>query len=110
MAANQFIRGWNKNFLRLLNAELRKLGIKHNRKQEPNQITSRFKSKKGEIVSISYKLTKGLIMTHRGAGKYPENRKEKPFYTNPADVELPKLADGLAESFLVKVRDYIVKP
>lgn len=82
---------------KLRDAEI-SLGIKHNRTDVPAKPRVKFKKKNGEIYKISFSLTKGFIMTNKGVGKYPANRKAKPAWNEVVDVEVKKLADDLAIS------------
>lgn len=93
---NAVIMDWAKPFIDKVNASKKSSGIKHKRKQSPTKDKIRFKRRQNEIYRISVLTTKGEIMSQGGHGKYPDNRKPKPYYKPVADVEVPNLADALA--------------
>lgn len=95
---NDIIQQWAPQFmLDLRNAEVR-YNIKHNRNQAPLLPRFRFKIENGEIVRIGVNITKGLVMTHKGLGKYPDNRVPKPFFNETAEKRVPELADLIADN------------
>ena len=83
-------------FVARVNASKAALGMKHDRTGPPRRSHFKFKKRDGAIYQISIVLTKGEIMSHKGKGKYPDNRKPKPFYNPIAENFVPELADALA--------------
>jgi hypothetical protein len=95
---NVIIEQWADDAARKLHESEINLGIKHRRTKDPKPLKYRFRKSEGEIRAISFALTKGLIMTHKGRGKFQErgNRKEKPFFNPVIEEEVAKLADDIA--------------
>lgn len=92
---DNIIIGWNKQFIAKLFASKRAFGIKHNRGKVVRP-GSKLTRRGGEIVSIGVIMSKGDVMTHKGKGKYPKNRKEKPWFNPIADAEVNDLANDIA--------------
>jgi hypothetical protein len=95
---DEIIQAWTPETLRKINEAEIAMGIKHNRSLQPRPIKAKFRRTNGEIDRIAFNLNKGLIMTHKGAGAYPENRVAKPFFNNTLEKTIPDLADQLAAS------------
>ena len=93
---NEIIKHWSEPYQQKLQAEKVRLGIHHHRTQAPKKATVRFKYAGGEIQVIGVVMTKGDVMTHKGKGKYPENRVEKPWFNPVTEKEVGDLADMLA--------------
>lgn len=93
---NEIIQSLTPGFVSKVNASKEAMGIKHNRKGPPSKSSAKYKSKGGEIFRISINLSKGQIMTHKGKGKYPDNRTAKPFFNDHADEYCTELANELA--------------
>ena len=93
---SEIIQNWSVRFTRDLRDSELKYNIKHNRNKPPLLPKAKFKWDNGEIVRIGINLTKGLIMTHKGKGMYPENRVAKPFFSDIADDSVSTLADDIA--------------
>ena len=74
-----------------VNASKRAFDIKHNR-GKPSRSGSKLYKQSGEINRIGVFMSKGDIMTHKGKGKYPQNRKAKPWFNPIAEVEVSELA------------------
>jgi hypothetical protein len=95
---NDIIEIWAPQFmLDLRDAEAR-YNIKHNRNKAPLVPKFKFKKENGEIVRIGVNITKGLVMTHKGLGKYPDNRVAKPFFNETAEKSVSELADQIANN------------
>lgn len=92
---NNIIVGWNKDFIQKVTASKKAFDIKHNR-GKPVKVGSRLYKTRGEITRIGVFMSKGDIMTHKGKGKYPQNRKAKPWFNPIADVEVDELANRIA--------------
>jgi hypothetical protein len=95
---NEIIQKWVQPFVAKINADKVALNIRHDRNKPPTKSRYKFKKVAGEIVTISITMNKGEIMSHKGKGKSSENRVEKKFFTPNADVEIPQLADAIAEN------------
>jgi len=95
---NAIIQGMTPEFLDKLHERMKSYDIKHRRTGAPLKPKAKFKKQGGEITTIGINLTKGLIMTHKGKGRGQENgnRKEKPFFNEPADEFCNDLADAIA--------------
>lgn len=94
---NNIIVGWNKDFVQKVNASKKSFDIKHNR-GKPGKVGSKLYKTKGEITRIGVFMSKGDIMTHKGKGKYPKNRKAKPWFNPIAEEEVNTLANRIAEN------------
>lgn len=92
---NDIIIPWNKQFLQKINASKQAFGIKHNRNRVSKSGSKLYKQK-GEINRIGVFMSKGDIMTHKGKGKYPTNRRAKPWFNPIAETEVEELANNLA--------------
>lgn len=95
---NGIIESHIKPFVAKINSEKVALDIRHDRNKPPIKSRYKFKYSTGQIIRISITMNKGEIMSHKAKGKYPDNRKAKPFYTPNADIMLPLLADDLCEN------------
>lgn len=93
---NAIIRHKTAPFLDEVHDQEKAFGIKHNRKYEQRKPRAKFGTAQGDINRISIGLTKGLIMTHKGAG--PGNRVAKPFFNPVAEKFCDELAASLAEN------------
>jgi hypothetical protein len=94
---NEIIETWTADFISKVNEAKVTLGIKHDRTKNPIRSKTRLKKdRNGSVSRINITMSKGEIMTHRGAGRYPDNRTQKEFYVPIANNELPVLADQLA--------------
>lgn len=78
-----------------INAAKRAYGIKHNRTGAPLRNRIKVRQRNGQTI-LSIGTNKGEIMSHKGKGKYPENRQEKPFINEPASKLISQMADELA--------------
>lgn len=93
---NEIIKTWSEPYQQKLQAEKVRLGIHHKRTKAPHKSTVRFRYVGGEIQVIGVLMSKGEVMTHKGAGPNPENRVEKPWFNPITEVEVDDLADELA--------------
>lgn len=66
---NEIIEAWTPPYIDRINAAKRSFGIKHRRVRPALRSNAKFKKQGGEISKISVSMTKGEIMTHKGAGK-----------------------------------------
>lgn len=95
---NVIIEDWTKQYLPKINAAKKSLNIKHRRNKNPKQSKAKFGKKNAEINKIGIGMSKGEIMTHKGKGKYPDNRVEKPWFNPITESEVNALADAIAEN------------
>jgi len=93
---NNIIESMVPRFVADVNSAKSSLGMHHNRTAPPRKSTFKYKRTGGEITRISIAMTKGEVMSHKGKGKYPDNRQAKPFYNPKAEEFLPELADAIA--------------
>lgn len=93
---NEIIKHWSDPYQEKLQAEKVRLGIHHNRTRAPRRAKVKFKYAGGEISVIGVVMTKGDVMTHKGKGKLPSSRVEKPWFNPVTEVEVGDLADQLA--------------
>ena len=93
---NQIIETMVPDFVNKVNASKRNYDMHHNRTQPPLMSRFKFRKRDGDIYRISISMNKGEIMSMKGKGKYPTNRKEKPFYNPLAEPFANELADRIA--------------
>lgn len=93
---NEIIKNWSEPYHDKLQTEKVRLGIHHKRDKAPRAAKIKFRYAGGEIQVIGVVMTKGDVMTHKGKGRFPENRKEKPWFNPVTEVEVGLLADQLA--------------
>lgn len=105
--ANDIIESWTSDFLRDVNREKRSLGIKHKRTQDPKNARKKFKKENGDITNIGILMSKGDIMTHKGKGRFPQNRKPKPWFTPILDRDIEELADKVAQQTGLFIQSHI---
>ena len=98
LSNNEIILDWKDQYSDKINASKVALGIHHNRKNKPLKSKVTTRQTGGEITKISVSMKKGDIMTHKGKGKYPDNRIEKPWFNPITTDEVGKLADDIANA------------
>lgn len=94
-----YIRGWGLRILSALKGMQRILGIKFSTNSQSQKMRVGFKRSRTGIVRIDYNMTKGLIMTHKPAGRGgPENRTEKAWFNPVIEENIGELADNVARN------------
>lgn len=94
---NAIIEDWVPAFVREVNAEKDRLGIKHNRDKRAIPSKGSTKKEKGEIRRIGVKMTKGEVFTHKGVGGRG-TRQAKPWFNPIAETAVDELASAIAEN------------
>lgn len=107
---NDIIRSWIREYLPQINAEKRALGIKHRRYKPASRSGAKTRTEKGEINRIGIGMSKGEVMTHKGKGKYPDNRVAKPWFNPITEREVEKLADSIAANTGDRIAGHILIP
>lgn len=95
---NAIIEEWEKSYVPMINAEKQRLNVKHRRTRTPKKSKAKNFKQQGEIRKIGISMSKGEVMTHKGKGKYPQNRIAKEWFNPITKEQTEILADRLAEN------------